>query len=230
MSIDPLTRNYPWYTPYQFAGNKPVNSIDVDGLEEYESYSAYSQARGQAALKTMDGSDGAWLSSDRSGKTDTWSNAMASITKNGWTDKFKSVSLQRACEECKLSSVVQQSDPSFSIVRDYYNWVQHQMDAKGFGSQWAKGASYLSDELADTYNEGVASGGLTNMGRILTALSQGIAGFAVSRFGAVLYGGGKVANTDAAWYAWDASFVDKEQRTQVAPGIYKAFAGSKALN
>ena len=32
--MDPLTREYPWYTPYQFAGNKPIWAIDVDGLEE----------------------------------------------------------------------------------------------------------------------------------------------------------------------------------------------------
>jgi RHS repeat-associated protein len=35
LSVDPLTREYPWYTPYQFAGNKPIWAIDVDGLEEY---------------------------------------------------------------------------------------------------------------------------------------------------------------------------------------------------
>jgi RHS repeat-associated protein len=23
LSVDPLTKQYPWYTPYQFAGNKP---------------------------------------------------------------------------------------------------------------------------------------------------------------------------------------------------------------
>lgn len=33
LSVDPLTMSYPWYTPYQFAGNKPINSIDLDGLE-----------------------------------------------------------------------------------------------------------------------------------------------------------------------------------------------------
>jgi len=33
-SVDPLTREYPWYTPYQFAGNKPIWCIDLDGLEE----------------------------------------------------------------------------------------------------------------------------------------------------------------------------------------------------
>jgi hypothetical protein len=34
--VDPLFKSYPWYTPYQFAGNKPIISIDLDGLEEIE--------------------------------------------------------------------------------------------------------------------------------------------------------------------------------------------------
>jgi len=34
LSVDPLTASYPWYTPYQFAGNKPIWMIDRDGLEE----------------------------------------------------------------------------------------------------------------------------------------------------------------------------------------------------
>jgi RHS repeat-associated protein len=35
LSVDPLTKDYPWYTPYQFAGNKPIWAVDLDGLEEY---------------------------------------------------------------------------------------------------------------------------------------------------------------------------------------------------
>jgi RHS repeat-associated protein len=31
LSVDPLTKEYPWYTPYQFAGNKPIRFIDLDG-------------------------------------------------------------------------------------------------------------------------------------------------------------------------------------------------------
>jgi hypothetical protein len=34
LSVDPLTNAYPYYTPYQYAGNKPVWCIDIDGLEE----------------------------------------------------------------------------------------------------------------------------------------------------------------------------------------------------
>jgi RHS repeat-associated protein len=33
-SADPLMFDYPYYTPYQFAGNKPITYIDLDGCEE----------------------------------------------------------------------------------------------------------------------------------------------------------------------------------------------------
>ncbi|OJV51233.1 MAG: hypothetical protein BGO31_07930 [Bacteroidetes bacterium 43-16] len=35
LSVDPLTAHFPWYTPYQFAGNTPIQAIDLDGAEEY---------------------------------------------------------------------------------------------------------------------------------------------------------------------------------------------------
>jgi hypothetical protein len=36
LSVDPLSDSYPWYTPYQFAGNDPVKYFDVDGAEQAE--------------------------------------------------------------------------------------------------------------------------------------------------------------------------------------------------
>jgi len=33
LSVDPLGSEYPYYTPYQFAGNTPIKFIDLDGLE-----------------------------------------------------------------------------------------------------------------------------------------------------------------------------------------------------
>ncbi len=42
LSVDPLSSSYPWYSPYQFAGNTPIQAIDIEGLEEhiiiYENY------------------------------------------------------------------------------------------------------------------------------------------------------------------------------------------------
>jgi RHS repeat-associated protein len=34
ISVDPLTQRYPYYTPYQFAGNRVISSIDMEGLED----------------------------------------------------------------------------------------------------------------------------------------------------------------------------------------------------
>jgi len=36
LSVDPLSGNYPWYTPYQFAGNSVIKFIDLDGAEKYD--------------------------------------------------------------------------------------------------------------------------------------------------------------------------------------------------
>lgn len=33
LSVDPFASDYPWYSPYQFAGNQPIIAIDIDGLE-----------------------------------------------------------------------------------------------------------------------------------------------------------------------------------------------------
>lgn len=33
-AIDPLSSKYPYYSPYQFAGNTPIVAIDADGLED----------------------------------------------------------------------------------------------------------------------------------------------------------------------------------------------------
>jgi RHS repeat-associated protein len=38
VSVDPLQHKYPHYTPYQYAGNKPVTFIDLDGMEEAKPY------------------------------------------------------------------------------------------------------------------------------------------------------------------------------------------------
>ena len=31
LSVDPLTSEFSFYTPYQYAGNKPIAAIDLDG-------------------------------------------------------------------------------------------------------------------------------------------------------------------------------------------------------
>ena len=33
LSVDPLTKSYPHFTPYQFSSNNPILNVDLDGLE-----------------------------------------------------------------------------------------------------------------------------------------------------------------------------------------------------
>ena len=35
VSVDPLQFKYPYYTPYQYAGNRPITCIDLDGAEPF---------------------------------------------------------------------------------------------------------------------------------------------------------------------------------------------------
>jgi RHS repeat-associated protein len=35
LSVDPLSKSYPWLTPYQFANNSSISAVDLDGLEYF---------------------------------------------------------------------------------------------------------------------------------------------------------------------------------------------------
>jgi len=54
LSVDPLTKMFPFYSPYQFAGNKPIVAIDLDGREELD-YRTYQQGmiQGETKLKLV---------------------------------------------------------------------------------------------------------------------------------------------------------------------------------
>ena len=51
LSVDPLQKKYPWYTPYQFAGNSPIQAVDLDGLEEYYYSALWNNKTGKVELK-----------------------------------------------------------------------------------------------------------------------------------------------------------------------------------
>ncbi len=56
LSVDPLGKSYPYYTPYQFAGNKPINNIDLDGAEEYN-YLRFKNRVGKTVLALLEVKD-----------------------------------------------------------------------------------------------------------------------------------------------------------------------------
>jgi RHS repeat-associated protein len=50
ISVDPLAADYPFYTPYNYAGNKPINKIDIDGMQEEGAKTADTDTASAAAL------------------------------------------------------------------------------------------------------------------------------------------------------------------------------------
>ncbi|SEW40115.1 YD repeat-containing protein [Chitinophaga sp. YR573] len=52
LSVDPLTQEYPWYTPYQFAGNTPIQATDIDGEEEIHFTLTFNKTTGSVLVKT----------------------------------------------------------------------------------------------------------------------------------------------------------------------------------
>ena len=46
LSVDPLVRTYPYYTPYHFAGNSPMAFVDLDGAEPKEAVQLWSKTKG----------------------------------------------------------------------------------------------------------------------------------------------------------------------------------------
>jgi RHS repeat-associated protein len=58
LSIDPLEEYFPWYTPYQFAGNTPIQAIDLDGAEEH--YYLLTFDKGGEAKLTYSHTENTW--------------------------------------------------------------------------------------------------------------------------------------------------------------------------
>lgn len=54
VSVDPLASKYSFYTPYQYAGNKPIIAIDVDGMEDKQVLEPKSKSNGQTAKTQPD--------------------------------------------------------------------------------------------------------------------------------------------------------------------------------
>jgi RHS repeat-associated protein len=50
LSVDPLQADYPYYSPYHFAGCSPILNVDLDGLETYNYNLLIDEATGKSKL------------------------------------------------------------------------------------------------------------------------------------------------------------------------------------
>ena len=66
LSTDPLAKKYAFYTPYQFAGNKPIVAVDIDGQEDHIYTISFFKKQGQAVF-TSSHNEGNVIGIDRNG-------------------------------------------------------------------------------------------------------------------------------------------------------------------
>jgi len=53
-AVDPLFREYPYYSPYSFGGNKPIRNIELEGLEEADPFIDWARQTGRVVLDWQD--------------------------------------------------------------------------------------------------------------------------------------------------------------------------------
>jgi len=59
VSVDPLKDKFPFYSTYQYAGNRPINAIDLDGAESLE-MDGESKGQQSQGLPAINGQIGPW--------------------------------------------------------------------------------------------------------------------------------------------------------------------------
>jgi RHS repeat-associated protein len=134
LSVDPLTKEYPWYTPYQFAGNKPIWATDVDGLEEnttstfakkpigilakpaFAGIISVVDATGQTAHKTFEGDFIQLRRADRNGMAVDIANHFASLNTG---DRSSRLDLTITGERSEISKTWKGSDKKYFVQFSY---------------------------------------------------------------------------------------------------------------
>jgi RHS repeat-associated protein len=62
LSVDPITKNFPMLTPYRFASNRPIDGVDLDGLEYLKSDQARIEViNGGVFLKVSNLKEVGWM-------------------------------------------------------------------------------------------------------------------------------------------------------------------------
>ncbi len=113
LSVDPLEKKYPWYTPYQFAGNMPIKYIDLDGLEPAEP----GTEKGEYRVATKQGTNqefGYTWSAGTDGKCNWNQGSILSYT-NGTTTRQEAV--QENGDQGDLQASDDPSYPNPNIAR-----------------------------------------------------------------------------------------------------------------
>ncbi|MEQ8681341.1 MAG: SpvB/TcaC N-terminal domain-containing protein [Cyclobacteriaceae bacterium] len=127
LTVDPLAEAMPGLTPYRAFNNNPVYFTDPTGMLEFESYKAYKSYAQESGIDVLSrnqiGSQGHWLSSDRSNNSQVWKTANAyNLNQESGYNQYATIE-QRA---------------------DFYGWFQSASENLGHEIKWAGAASEVA--------------------------------------------------------------------------------------
>lgn len=145
LSVDPLTKTYPWYTPYQFAGNRPIDCIDVEGAEPQKAGTQY----GQYEVAPVQGTDEnyGWTWSKSEDGNGFWNQGCTTSFYNGITSGDQA----RANDpQGDLKSGDNPPYPNVNIGRKNLTESTNELFAK-FRLSLIAGAGDLGAEMADHF-------------------------------------------------------------------------------
>jgi RHS repeat-associated protein len=198
-SVDPLTKDYPYLTPYQFASNSPISGIDLDGLEYY--YAADGKLLGQGG----DPDNKEVRLGKITGKTKSGNNIITAValkgqTQSQWTvihnnhDDFKAMAgVLYAEADGTTSEAVDEVAAIYSVLENRSNYegttVKEQMTV-------AKGVFGANATEANKINQAAKVGMKAKKEAVFSGLIKGILSETDFSNGA-FYWDGKDFNKDA---------------------------------
>jgi RHS repeat-associated protein len=174
--VDPLTLEYPYYSPYVFSGNRLIDAVEIEGLEP-------SKKEGWSTSKTPGASDhkiNFWYS--RSGKIVTYYKPIFKAVQN----PIKASKEGKGKSDTKVSSAVQEgySDPTDdnSIISGFISGSGANGHSIFFTDKssacyesWRRTRTKMStiESFTENYMLTMASVPLGGSGRIISALTDG---------------------------------------------------------
>jgi RHS repeat-associated protein len=154
LSVDPLTADYPWYTPYQFAGNNPIKFIDLDGGEPKDP----GTYNGQGAIapqivdgNTCEGTDNyrwTWNNNQWNYTTFNVTNGeLTSIFDKGNADALKQIETSVNLDGSKFGI------NSKTSLAHFLSQAGHEVDGFTKGFDIEEGLNYNVDGLIGTFGK-----------------------------------------------------------------------------
>jgi len=192
-SVDPLTKKYPYLTPYQFASNSPISGIDLDGLEYY--YAADGKFLGQGG----DPDNKEVRLGKITGKTKSGNNLITAVDLKGQTQSQWTVVHSNNDDFKAMAGVLYaEADGTADEVAGIYSVLENRASYEGTTVKEqmtvAKGVNGVSE--ADKINQADKTGMTAKKEAVFSGLIKGILSETDFSNGA-FYWDGKDFNKDA---------------------------------